>query len=129
MSILRQRLHRTFKAMEQSLRSFQRPDPMLQGSFYLLKRKCGKPACHCASGHQLHACWVLTRRQGGKDRLFTVPKEQRAQIRKWAGEYRRFHRARTQLVKRQAQLLALVGKLARQRLQVWPLKKKEPPPL
>ena len=125
---LRQQLHRTFQAMEQSLLSLLRPDPMLQGSFYLLKRKCGKAACHCVSGQQLHTCWVLTRREGGKDRLFTIPKELRAQVRKWAAEYRRYHRARAQLVKRQAQLLALADELAQHRLQLWPPKKKDPPP-
>jgi hypothetical protein len=32
---------------------------MVQGSFYLLRRKCGKPNCRCSSG-RLHATWVLT---------------------------------------------------------------------
>src|ERR1035441_9842989 len=53
---------------------------MVQGSFYLLRRKCGKPNCRCANG-QLHATYVLTRSEQGKDRLYTVPKEQRAQVR------------------------------------------------
>ena len=95
---------------------------MVQGSFYLLRRKCGKPNCHCATG-QLHAAYVLTRSEQGKDRLYMVPKEQRAQVRKWAGEYRRYQRARAVLARRHGGLLALVDQMAEQRLLVWPRKK------
>jgi hypothetical protein len=94
---------------------------MVQGSFYLLRRKCGKPNCRCARG-QLHPAYVLTRSQAGKDCLYTVPKDQRAQVRKWAAEYRRYQRARAVLVKRHLHLLALVDQMAQQRLLTWPSK-------
>lgn len=99
---------------------------MVQGSFYLLRRKCGQPNCRCASG-QLHATWVLTRSEGGKDRLYSVPKEERARIRKEAAVYRRYQRARALLVKRHAQILALADEIAQHRLRVWPPKKEDPP--
>ena len=88
---------------------------MVQGSFYLLRRKCGKPNCRCASG-QLHASWVLSRSEQGKDRLYSVPKEQRG----------RYQRARALLVKRHAQIVALADQIAQKRLLVRP--EKEPPP-
>jgi hypothetical protein len=119
---LRQQLWRAYAALAHTLRRLQRADPMVQGSFYLLRRKCGKPNCRCANG-QLHATYVLTRSEQGKDRLYTVPKEQRAQVRKWAAEYRRYQRARAILARRQAGLLALVDQMAEQRLLVWPEQK------
>ena len=119
---LRQQLWRAYAALAHTLRRLQRADPMVQGSFYLLRRKCGKPNCRCANG-QLHAAYVLTRSEQGKDRLYTVPKEQRAQVRKWAAEYRRYQRARAILARRQAGLLALVDQMAEQRLLVWPEQK------
>jgi len=119
---LRQQLWRAYAALAHTLRRLQRSDPMVQGSFYLLRRKCGKPNCRCANG-QLHATYVLTRSEQGKDRLYTVPKEQRAQVRKWAAEYRRYQRARAILARRQAGLLALVDQMAEQRLLVWPEQK------
>ena len=119
---LRQQLWRAYAALAHTLRRLQRSDPMVQGSFYLLRRKCGKPNCRCANG-QLHATYVLTRSEQGKDRLYTVPKEQRAQVRKWAAEYRRYQRARAVLARRQVGLLALVDQMAEQRLLVWPPKK------
>ena len=126
-SKLRQQLNRAFAALGRTVDALHRSDPMVQGSFYRLRRKCGKPNCRCASGH-LHASWVLTRSEEGKDRLYSVPQEQRAQIRKEAAAYRRYQRARALLGKRHAQILALADEIAQHRLRVWPAKKKEPPP-
>jgi hypothetical protein len=98
---------------------------MVQGSFYLLRRKCGKPNCRCAAG-QLHAAYVLTRSEQGKDRLYTVPREQRARVRKWAAEYRRYQRARAVLAKRHLRLLSLVDQMAEQRLVTWPQNREVP---
>jgi len=123
LSVLRQQLWRSYKAMAATLRRLQRAEPMTQGSFYLLRRKCGKPTCHCAQG-ELHGSWVLTRSEQGKDRLYAVPGADRAQVRKWAGEYRRYQRARAVLVKRHVKLLALIDALAQGRLVDWPGKKK-----
>ena len=125
LSSLRQQLWRAYAAIAQTLRRLQRSNPMVQGSFYLLRRKCGKPNCRCAGG-QFHATYVLTRSEQGQDRLYTVPKDQRARLRQWAAEYRRYQRARAVLAKRQVQLLALVDQMAQQRLLVWPEKREKP---
>ena len=125
LSPLRQKLWRAYAALARTLRQLQRDQPMVQGSFYLLRRKCGKPNCRCASG-QLHASWVLTRSQAGKDRIYSVPKDQRAQVRRWALEYRRYQRARAALVKAHPQLLALADEMAAHRLRVRPEKKESP---
>lgn len=98
---------------------------MVQGSFYRLRRKCGKSSCRCASG-QWHESWVVTRSEGGKDRIYSVAKEERALIRQQTAEYRRYQRARALLVKRQAGLLKLIDEMAEHRLRVWPQTK--PPP-
>jgi uncharacterized protein DUF6788 len=122
---LRQQLWRAYAALATTLRRLQRSQLMVQGSFYLLRRKCGKPNCRCARG-QLHPAYVLTRSEAGKDRLYPVPKEQRAEVRKRAAEYRRYQRARAVLVKRHLRLLALVDQIAEQRLVTWPSKPEVP---
>jgi hypothetical protein len=111
--------------MTQALASLLRAQPMVQGSFYLLRRKCGKPNCRCATG-QLHASWVLSRSEQGKDRLYSVPKAVRADLRRWAAEYRRYQRARALFVKRHGEILALADQIAEKRLLVWPPKKPKP---
>ena len=122
---LRQQLWRAYAALATTLRRLQRSEPMVQGSFYLLRRKCGKPNCRCARG-ELHPAYVLTRSEAGKDRLYPVPKEQRAEVRKRAAEYRRYQRARAVLVKRHLRLLALVDQIAEQRLVTWPPSREVP---
>ena len=122
---LRPQLWRAYAALAITLRRLQRSELMVRGSFYLLRRRCGKPNCHCARG-QLHGSYVLTRSEGGKDRLYTVPKNQRAEVRKWAAEYRRYQRARAVLVKRHVHLLSLVDQMADQRLLTWPQNKEVP---
>ena len=105
--------------MGRTLGHLQRSQALVQGSFYYLRRKCGNPRCHCAQG-QLHGTWVITRKQAGKDRLFTVPVEHRAQLRQLTAEYRRYQKGRAVLVKRQAKLLELIDQLAQGRLIDWP---------
>lgn len=122
---LRQQLWRAYAALATTLRRLQRSTPMVRGSFYLLRRKCGKPNCRCARG-QLHPAYVLTRSEAGKDRLYPVPKAQRAEVRKRAAEYRRYQRARAVLVKRHLRLLALVDQIAEQRLLTWPANREVP---
>jgi len=122
---LRQQLWRAYAALAHTLRRLQRSEPMIRGSFYLLRRKCGKPNCRCTRG-QLHPAYVLTRSEAGKDRLYPVPKEQRAEVRKRAAEYRRYQRARAVLVKRHLRLLALVDQIAEQRLLTWPPNREVP---
>lgn len=119
-SRLRQQLWLAYRALARTLRALQRDAPMVQGSLYLLRRKCGKPNCRCAHG-QLHAAWVLTRTQGGKSRLYPVAPEQRGRLRPLALEYRRWQRTRALLIKQSARLVALTDQLADQRLQVWPV--------
>jgi hypothetical protein len=116
---LRQELWRVHTALARTLRRLQRSQPMVQGSFYLLRRKCGNPRCRCARG-ELHANWVITRSESGKHRIYPVPDEARAWLRQLTAEYRRYQRARAVLVKRHQKMLALVDGLAELRLRPWP---------
>jgi len=118
-SLLRQKLWRAYRALVPTLRTLQQDAPMVQGSFYLLRRKCGKPNCRCARG-QLHATWVLTRSEAGQSRLYTVRPGERGRLRPLAREYRRWQLARARLVKQTTLLVSLVDQLAEGRMQSWP---------
>jgi hypothetical protein len=116
---LRQQLWRVYQAAGRTLRHLQRQDSLTPGSFYLQKRRCGKPNCRCARG-ELHQAWVISRSQGGASRTFMVPAEQRARLRQLTWEYRRYQRARALLARRQGQLLALADRMAELRMVPWP---------
>lgn len=116
---LRQQLWRAYQAAGRTLRHLQRQDSLTPGSFYLQKRRCGKPNCRCARG-ELHQAWVISRSQGGASRTFMVPAEQRARLRQLTSEYRRYQRALALLARRQAQVLALADRMAELRMVPWP---------
>lgn len=118
-SRLRQKLWQVYRAAARTLRILQVDAPMVQGSLYLLRRKCGKPNCRCVRG-ELHASWVLTRSESGRSRLYSVRPEQLATLRPLTREYRRWQLARARLVKESAEMVALIDELAEGRLQTWP---------
>lgn len=121
-SKLRQQLWRAYALIRPTLQRLQRSEPMVQGSFYLQQRRCGKANCRCAQG-QLHSAWVITRSQEAKSHTYMVPVEERARLRRLTEEYRRYQRSRAVLIKRHLKLLEWVDQMAQSRLINWPEKK------
>ena len=121
-SALRQRLWQQYGRLGRLLRTLVSQGPLTPGSFYRLRRQCGKPSCRCARG-QLHAAWVLTRSEAGRHRLYLVPPAQRAQVRQWASAWRRYQRARARLLQQWRGLVALADQIAESQRVQWP-----PPP-
>lgn len=119
LSAARQKLWRLYRALARTLRLMTSQGPLTPGSFYLLRRKCGKPSCRCARG-QLHPVWVLTRSESGRHKLYRVASAQRAQVRQWAGAWRRYQRARARFLRQVLALRAAADQLARQRIVPWP---------
>lgn len=119
LSVLRQQLWRHHRSLGALLRTMTSQGLLTPGSFYLLKRKCGKPSCRCARG-QLHAVWVLTRSESGQHKLYTVPPEQRAEVRQRAAAWRRYQRARARLLQQVSALVALADQIAETHKVDWP---------
>lgn len=42
---------------------------MLRGSLVTLRRRCGKPGCHCAHGEDRHEAPALSYSEGGRTRV------------------------------------------------------------
>lgn len=122
---LRRQLWRQFRASGALLRQMTQPAELIPGSFYLMRRKCGKASCRCAKGH-LHATYVLTRSEAGKHKLYSVPAHDRARVRKLAAAWKRAHKARAKLHKLQAQLLVLAEQIVHAQQVDWP--PSAPPP-
>jgi hypothetical protein len=118
-SALRRQLWRQFRASAHLLRLMTRPTELIPGSFYLLRRQCGKPSCRCAQGH-LHTAWVLTRSESGHHKLYPVPAAERARVRKLAAAWKRSQKARAKLLKLNSQLLALADEIVQKQQLDWP---------
>ncbi len=119
LSAFRQQMWRLYRSLAALLRTMTSQGALTPGSFYLLKRKCGKPACRCARS-QLHTVWVLTRSEAGDHKLYTVPPEQRAEVRKRAAAWRRYQRARARLLQQVRALVALADQIAESQKVDWP---------
>ena len=98
------------------LESFLGREPLLPGSMYTLRRRCGKPTCHCARG-ELHASTVLSYRGQGRPQNITPPPEQVSAVQRLTDDYRQFRQARTQLLRLQRQVMDLIDGIEAVRVQ------------
>ena len=116
LSRTRQALVRLRNELGQLLEVFLAREPLVKGSVYELRRRCGKPTCGCARG-ALHGTVVLSWSEGGRTRLRSLPPGRRADLRAAVHRYQRFRRARARLVKLHAEMLALIAELEAARRQ------------
>ena len=89
------------------LRVLKQRRPLIRGSVYNLRRKCGKDVCRCQDGF-LHESWVLSVPEKGRKRMRIIPKGKRIQWQSMTERYRRFRRTRAQLVKLFTEIIKLI---------------------
>jgi hypothetical protein len=116
LSDLRSQLRQTQQELQTLLDAFLGREPLLPGSVYILRRKCGKKNCHCTRG-ELHESTVLSYRGQGRPQSISPPPEQLQTLRKLTNEYRHCRQARTQLVRLQQQMLKVADALQAARVQ------------
>lgn len=80
--------------------------PVIKGTVYELKRRCGKSGCKCTRG-ELHARMVVSASEGGKTRLQVIPQRLLVEVQ---GKVRRYQEVR--------RVRARLGEIYRKMLQV-----------
>jgi len=110
-SRLRQMLAKLRDEMAGGLNAFMRCGPLIRGSVYELRRRCGKPTCICASGKKLHSCMVITWTDAGRKRLRSLSPKEEMDFTRLTEDYRRFRRARARVVELHSKLLGVVDQL------------------
>jgi hypothetical protein len=116
LSSLRSQLLAAQQQLPQLLQEWLGREPLLPGSLYTLRRKCGKPNCRCSRG-ELHESTVLSYRGQGRPRNISPLAEQLESLRSMTHDYRRCRQARARLVRWQRHLLSLVDALEAARVQ------------
>ena len=116
LSQLRTQLLQLLEQIQQLRQPFLEREPLLPGSVYTLKRRCGKPNCRCATG-ELHHTEILSYRGGPRPRNITPPPGQLRGVKQGTEAYRRFRQARAQLVKLHRQLLQLIDTIEAERVR------------
>lgn len=117
LSSLRSQLRQAQQLLPGLLEACFAREPLLPGTLYTLRRKCGKPSCRCRRG-QLHESTVLSYRGQGKPRNLVPAPEHLLAVRAMTDHYRRCRQARAQLVRWQRQVLDLVDALQAARVQL-----------
>jgi hypothetical protein len=116
LSALRAQLLDLTESIQRLRQTFLDREPLLPGSVYTLKRRCGKPNCRCVKG-QLHHTEVLSYRGGGRPQNITPRPGELEAFKQWTDGYRRFRQARAQLVKLQKQMMELIDRIEAERVR------------
>jgi hypothetical protein len=85
-------------------------DPLRRGSFVVLRRKCGKPTCHCVEGEG-HPAKYLSLKESGRTRMIYVGPGKEMSIAEGNGRYRSFRDHRAALAKLSKEVLELINAL------------------
>jgi hypothetical protein len=122
----REKFSRLRKALLQILdemRGFAEPflsdRPVVKGTLYELKRKCGKPGCKCARG-ELHARMVLSASDRGRTRLRAVPRGFLVDTQQRVRRYQELRRARARVVEIHRRMLKLMDEMEAMRREELP---------
>jgi hypothetical protein len=84
--------------------------PMIKGTVYEQRRKCGKPTCYCASGEP-HKTMILSRSVQGRTQLMTIPSGELRDFQVLTERYQRFRRARARLGQIYKAMIRLIDQL------------------
>jgi len=84
--------------------------PVMKGSVYELKTKCGKKTCKCADGDK-HTRMVLSASHGGRTRMRVVPVGRLVEIQTKVNRYKRIRKARGRLRQIQGEMVRIMDEM------------------
>ena len=124
-SQLRQSLARLTNELRQIVEPFFSDKPVIKGSVYELKTKCGKPGCKCAKG-QLHPRMVLSASEKGKTKLRAIPRGFLVEVKAKVRCYQELRSARARLVEMHKKMLKVMDEMEAMRREQMPASRKKP---
>lgn len=123
-SQLRQALLRLAGEIRGLIEPFFSDKPVIKGTVYELKRRCGKPSCKCARG-ELHARMVVSASEEGKTRLQVIPRGFLVEVEDKVRRYQELRQVRARLGEIHRKMLEVMDEMeAMRREEVAPLGKR-----
>lgn len=113
-SRLRQALLQLAGELPQLVKPVLEDGPVIKGSVYEIKRRCGKPGCKCARG-QLHKSMVLSASEQGRTKLRVIPRGSVTAVRRKVAAYQRIRRLRARLVKTHQKMIEIIDQIEKLR--------------
>ncbi len=124
-SQLRQSLGRLTNEIRQIVEPFFSDKPVIKGSVYELKTKCGKPGCKCAQG-QLHHRMVVSASEKGKTKLRAIPHGFLVEVKSKVRRYQQLRRARVRLIEVHKKMPQVMDEMEAMRREEMPVSRKKP---
>ena len=121
----RQSLGRLANEIRQVINPFFSDKPLIKGSVYELKTKCGKPGCKCAKG-ELHHRMVVSASEKGKTRLRAIPHGFLVGVQTKVRCYQQLRRARVRLIEVHKKMLQVMDEMEAMRREEMPVSRKKP---
>ena len=118
-SRLRQSLVHLVSEMKQLVEPFFSDRPVIKGTVYELRRRCGKPGCKCAQG-ELHARMVVSASEKGKTRLRVIPRGFLVEAQQRVGRYQELRQIRARLVAIHREMLRVLDEIEAMRREELP---------
>jgi len=118
-SRLRQSLVHLVREMKQLVEPFFSDRPVIKGTVYELRRKCGKPGCKCAQG-ELHARMVVSASEKGRTRLRVIPRGFLVEVQGRVKRYQELRRVRARVVVIHRQMLRVLDEMEAMRREELP---------
>ena len=123
-SQLRHSLRRLSDEVRQLINPSFSDKPVIKGSVYELKRKCGKPGCKCAQG-ELHSRMVVSASEKGKTILRVIPHGFLVEVQGNVRRYQQLRRARARLVGVQRKMIQVMDEMEVIRREEVPVSRKK----
>ena len=110
LSRIRQSLSQLAEEIQALLPALNDRRPMIKGTVYEQRRKCGKPTCYCAGGEP-HSSMMLSRSEQGRTKLMTIPSGHLKDFQVLTERYQKFRRARARLGQIYKTMVKLIDQL------------------
>jgi hypothetical protein len=107
---LRQSLVHLVSEIKQLVEPFFSDRPVIKGTVYELRRRCGKPGCKCAKG-ALHARMVVSASEKGKTQLRVIPRGFFVEVQQKVGRYQELRQIRARLVAMHREMLRVLDEM------------------
>lgn len=115
-SSLRQSLVQLATEVRPLVHSMISDKPVVRGSVYEMKRKCGKPGCKCAKG-ELHPRMVLSASEGGRTKMRAIPRGMLLEVKIRVRRYQQFRQARARLGDIYRKMLSIIDEMEAMRTE------------
>lgn len=115
LSKLRQKLGLFIQNKSASMKVIFSNFTLVKGGVYIHKRKCGKPACKCATTSYRHPSHYLYKSVKGKNIVTYLKNEEVGKLKTLTRNYIKFRLARAQLIKNEKEVMNVINQIEKER--------------